>query len=87
VVLLPLSLYRLENHVCLSRSVQVAGATKRVVMRIVAGVEELVQRTRNGQAQVQYLVTERMGGRVTPCAVCTVHEETRSPDFLVEPQN
>jgi hypothetical protein len=27
------------------------------------------------------------GGRVTPCAVCTWHVETRSVCFLVEPQN
>jgi hypothetical protein len=38
-------------------------------------------------AQVGYLVVGRSGGRVTPCAVCTVHEETRSTGFLVEPQN
>jgi hypothetical protein len=24
---------------------------------------------------------------VTLCVICTVHEETRSVDFLVEPQN
>jgi hypothetical protein len=24
---------------------------------------------------------------VTPCAVCTVHKETRSASFLIEPQN
>jgi hypothetical protein len=24
---------------------------------------------------------------VTPCAICTVHVETRSVGFLVEPQN
>jgi hypothetical protein len=33
------------------------------------------------------LVTERSGGRVTQCAVCTVHVETMSVGFLVEPQN
>jgi hypothetical protein len=38
-------------------------------------------------AQVGYSVTERSGGRVTPCAVCSVHVETRSAGFLVEPQN
>jgi hypothetical protein len=26
-------------------------------------------------------------GRVTPCAVCTVHVETMSASFLVDPQN
>ena len=38
-------------------------------------------------AQVGYSVAERSRGRVAPCAVCTVHEETRSAGFLVEPQN
>jgi hypothetical protein len=38
-------------------------------------------------AQVGYSVAERSGGRVTPCAVCTVHVEMRSTIFLVEPQN
>jgi hypothetical protein len=45
---LPLSLFHLENHVCLSRGVQVAGAVWRVVTRIVAGVGDMVQRTRDG---------------------------------------
>jgi hypothetical protein len=38
-------------------------------------------------AQVEYSVAGRSRGRVAPCAVCTVHVETRSADFLVEPQN
>jgi hypothetical protein len=38
-------------------------------------------------AQVGYSVAGRMRGRVTLCAVCTVHVETRSVSFLVEPQN
>jgi hypothetical protein len=38
-------------------------------------------------AQVGYSVAGRSGGRVTLCAVCTVHKETRSLSFLVEPQN
>jgi hypothetical protein len=29
----------------------------------------------------------RSGGRVTLCVVCTMHKETRSVSFLVEPQN
>jgi hypothetical protein len=37
--------------------------------------------------QVGYSVARRSGGRVTPCAVYTMHEETRSACFLVEPQN
>jgi hypothetical protein len=38
-------------------------------------------------AQVGYSVAGRLRGRVTLCAVCTVHVETRSMGFLVEPQN
>jgi hypothetical protein len=38
-------------------------------------------------AQVGYSVPGRSRGRVTPCAVCTWHVETRSASFLVEPQN
>jgi hypothetical protein len=36
-------------------------------------------------AQVRYSVTGRSRDRVAPCAVCTVHVETRSACFLVEP--
>jgi hypothetical protein len=39
----------LENHVCLSRGVQVAGAAWRAVMRIMAGVGDLLQRTEDGR--------------------------------------
>jgi hypothetical protein len=38
-------------------------------------------------AQVEYSVAGRSGGRVTPYAICTVHLEMRSADFLVEPRN
>jgi hypothetical protein len=38
-------------------------------------------------AQVRYSVAGRLRGRVAPCAVCTVHVETRSAGFLVEHQN
>jgi hypothetical protein len=38
-------------------------------------------------AQVGYSVAGRSRGRVTLCAVCTGHIETRSAGFLVEPQN
>jgi hypothetical protein len=38
-------------------------------------------------AQVKYSVVGRSRGRVTPCAVCTWHVETRSAGSLVEPQN
>jgi hypothetical protein len=49
VVLLPLSLYRVENHVCLSRGVQVIGVAWCAAMKIMAGVGDLVQRTGDGQ--------------------------------------
>jgi hypothetical protein len=38
-------------------------------------------------AHVRYSVAGRSRGRVAPCAVCTLHIETRSAGFLVEPQN
>jgi hypothetical protein len=38
-------------------------------------------------AQVGYSVARRSSGRVTPCAICTMHVEMRSTSFLVEPQN
>jgi hypothetical protein len=41
-VILPLSLFHVENHVCLSRGVQVTGVAWWAAMRIVAGVEDLV---------------------------------------------
>jgi hypothetical protein len=40
-----LHLFHLENRVCLSRGVQVAGEAWRAVMMIVAGIGDLVQRT------------------------------------------
>jgi hypothetical protein len=39
----------LENRVCLSRGMQVAGAAWQVMMRIMAGVGDLVQRTGDGR--------------------------------------
>jgi hypothetical protein len=36
-------------------------------------------------AQVRYSVVGRSGDQAAPCAVCTVHVETRSASFLVEP--
>jgi hypothetical protein len=76
-----------ENHVCLSRGVQVVGVTWWVVMRIIVGVGDMMQRTRDGQAQVGYSVAGRSRGRVMLCVICTVHEEMRSTSFLVWPQN
>jgi hypothetical protein len=46
-VVLFLSLFHLENRVCLSRGVQVTGAAWRATMRIVIG-GDMVQRTGDG---------------------------------------
>jgi hypothetical protein len=87
MVLLPLPLYRVENRVCLSRGVQVVSAAWRAATRIVVGVGDLVQRIGDDQALVGYSVAGRSGSRMTLCAVCTVHVETRSTSFLVEAEN
>jgi hypothetical protein len=39
----------LENHVCLSRGIQVAGVAWHAATRIMAGVGDLVQRTGDGR--------------------------------------
>jgi hypothetical protein len=80
-------LVHLENHVCLSRGVQVIDVAWRAATRIVATVGDLVWRTQDGQALVRYSVSRRSGGRVTLCVVYTVHVEMRSAGFLVEPRN
>jgi hypothetical protein len=48
----------MENHVCLSRGVQVTGAIWQAMTRIVARVGDLVQRTGDDQEQVGYLVVD-----------------------------
>jgi hypothetical protein len=65
-----LSLFHLENHVCLSRGVQVASAVWRAVTRTVAGVGDLVQRTGNGHTYrvLDGRVVERLGG-----TMCGLH--------------
>jgi hypothetical protein len=65
-----LSLFRSENHVCLSRGVQEAGATWRAATRIVVRVGDLVQRTgddRTGRILGGRTI-ERSGG-----AMCGLH--------------
>jgi hypothetical protein len=60
----------LENRVCLSPGVQVAGATWRAMTRTVVGVGDLVQRTgdsRTGRVLGGWAV-ERSGD-----AVCSLH--------------
>jgi hypothetical protein len=62
--------FRSENHLFLSRGVQVAGAAWRAVTRIMTGVGDLVQRTRDGRTG-QVLggrAVERSGG-----TMCSLH--------------
>jgi hypothetical protein len=65
-----LSLFRWENRVSFSRGVQVAGAVWCAMMRIVAGVGDLVQRTRDDRTgwELGSRAIERSGG-----AVCGLH--------------
>jgi hypothetical protein len=49
LIVLPLSLFHLENHVCLSRGVYVAGAAWWAAMMIITGVGDLMQRTGDGR--------------------------------------
>jgi hypothetical protein len=60
----------LENRVCLSRGVYVAGAAWRAVRRTVEGVGDLVQRTGDGHIGrvLSGRVVERSGG-----VVCGLH--------------
>jgi hypothetical protein len=65
-----LSLFHLENRVCLSYGMQVAGVAWRATMRTVAGVGDLLQRIGDGR-------TGRvLGGRAverSSGAVCGLH--------------
>jgi hypothetical protein len=86
MLVLPLFLFQVENRVCLSRGVQMAGAAWWAAMMIMIGVGDLVQRT--GDGRTARILNDRTIGRSGPlCVVCTVHVETRSMSFLVEPQN
>jgi hypothetical protein len=80
----PLSLFRLENRVCLSHGVQVAAVPWRAAIRIVAGVGDLVQRTGSGCTGriLGGRAVERSGGIV--CSPHRAHGE-ESTGFLVEP--
>jgi hypothetical protein len=63
-------LFHLENHVCLSRGVQVVGAAWRAATRTVAGVGDLVQRTGDGRTGrvLDGRAVERLGG-----VMCGLH--------------
>jgi hypothetical protein len=60
----------LENRVCLSRGVQVAGAAWRAATRTVTGVEDLVQRT--GDDRTGWVLSGRAVER-SAGAVCGLH--------------
>jgi hypothetical protein len=72
-----LPLFCLENRVCLSRDVQVAGAVWRAATRIVTGVGDLVQRTRDGRTcwVLGGRTIERSGG-----AMCGLHRARRDEE-------
>jgi hypothetical protein len=59
-----------ENHVCLSRGIQLAGVAWRAVMMTMTGVGDLVQRTGGGRTDrvLGGRTVERSGG-----AVCDLH--------------
>jgi hypothetical protein len=66
--------------------VHVADAVWQVATKIVAGVADLVQRM--GDGRTSQVLDGRTIKRLSElCAVCTVHDESRSASFLVEPQN
>jgi hypothetical protein len=67
---LSFTLFSLENCVCLSRGVQVAGVACRAATRIMAGVGDLVQRTGDGRTGrvLSGRAVERSGG-----TVCGLH--------------
>jgi hypothetical protein len=64
-------LVSLENRVCLSRDVQVAGASWRAVMMTVTGVGDLVQRT--GDGRTSWVLSDRAIPERSGDAVCGLH--------------
>jgi hypothetical protein len=70
LVVLTLSLFNVENRICLSRGVQVAGVAWHTTTRIVVGVGDLVQMTGDGRT------SRVLGGRAikrSGGAVCDLH--------------
>jgi hypothetical protein len=65
-----LSLFHLENHVYLSRGVQVAGAAWHAATRTVLGVGDLVQRT--GDDHTGWILSGRTVER-SGSAMCGLH--------------
>jgi hypothetical protein len=76
---LPLSLFCLENYVCLSRGVQVTGAACHAATRIVVGVGDLVQRIRDSHT------CQVLGGRAierSGDAMCGLHRAHRDDEHV-----
>jgi hypothetical protein len=84
-----LSLFHLENHVCLSHGVQVAGATWRAATRIVAGVGDLVQRTEDGRTGrvLGGRALERSGGTMCGLHRAPGDEEHRFRCWALKPKS
>jgi hypothetical protein len=70
-------LFHLENRVCLSRGVQVAGAAWRAATRIVAGVGDLVQMI--GDGCTGQILGDRAIER-SDDAVCSLHRARRDEE-------
>jgi hypothetical protein len=80
-MVLPLPLFHLENHVCLSRGVQVASVKWWVVTRIVLGVEDLVQRT--GDSRTGRVLGGRKIER-SDDAVCDMHRASKPRSIVCQ---
>jgi hypothetical protein len=63
-------LFHLENHICLSRGVQMTCVTWRAAMKIVTGVEDLVQRIMDDHTS--RILSDRVIER-SDDAVCGLH--------------
>jgi hypothetical protein len=68
-------LFHFKNRICLSHGVQLEGAAWRAVMSTVAGVGDLVQRTKDGCTGrvLSGRAVERSGG--TLCDLHLAHED------------
>jgi hypothetical protein len=84
-----LPLFRLENHVCLSRGVQVAGAAWRAVTRTMTGVGDLVQRIGDGRTGrvLGGWAVERSGGAVCGLHLARGDEEREFLDWAFKPRS